>query len=78
MNQGLINDLREGRCAVKNDGALGQLKKVLSIAFPNDNVLPEGRYEYYFKRVGYNGEWTSNHDTDLASYSVNDFLINKS
>ena len=44
-----IKDLREGKCAVINDGTLEQLQDVLKKAFPNDVSIPEGGAYYYGK-----------------------------
>ena len=39
MNEKLIKQLREGTIALKYDGTLDELKKVLKYAFPLDNSL---------------------------------------
>lgn len=46
MNKKLINKLRKGTVAVKNDGTLEELREVLKYAFPKDE-LPSGNVTYY-------------------------------
>ena len=46
MNEKLIKQLREGTIALKNDGTLEELEKVLQYAFPND-LYSRGQYTYY-------------------------------
>lgn len=46
-----IQDLREGKCAIINDGTLEQLQKVLKQAFPLDGITAIGNYRYYRKRM---------------------------
>ena len=61
MNEKLIKQLREGTIALKNDGTLDELNKVLKYAFPNDASVSRGFTEYYFvsenKKSSY---WQSN------------------
>lgn len=70
-----IEDLRNGKCAVRNDGMLGELRKVLSLAFPLDGSFIEGLNKYYFAS-GYKGTWAgcSEYYNNLPSQSVKDFL----
>lgn len=70
-----IEDLRNGKCAVRNDGTLEELKKVLDLAFPLDGWIVEGLNKYYFAS-GYEGTWAgcSEHYNHLPSQSVKDFL----
>lgn len=67
-----IKDLAEGRCAVKNDGTVEELNKVLKAAFPVKNQPAIGSSDIYFKING--GFWTSGCDTKLPVQSVKDFL----
>ena len=47
MNEKLIKDLQEGRCAVKYvDGVLKDLKKILKIVFPNSKSIVIGYGKY--------------------------------
>lgn len=66
-----IEDLRNGKCAVKNDGTLEELRKVLKMAFPDD-ILTAGKSNYYFAdSMDY---WCGNSETNLPVQSVKDFL----
>lgn len=56
-----IKDLAEGRCAVKNDGTVEELNKVLKAAFPVKNQPAIGSSDIYFKING--GFWTGGCDT---------------
>ena len=67
-----IKDLAEGRCAVKNDGTVEELNKVLKAAFPVKNQSAIGTSDIYFKING--GFWIGGCDTKLPVQSVKDFL----
>lgn len=71
MNEKLIKQLQEGTIAVKNDGTLEDLKKVLKYACPKDNWPISGTYSFY---IVYNIEWKGVSQTKLPSYSVKEFL----
>ena len=73
MNEKLIKQLREGTIALKNDGTLDELNKVLSYAFPYEGTMSQGSAKYYFTGVN-KDYWTLNDETDLPSYSVKEFL----
>ena len=73
MNEKLIKQLREGTIALKNDGTLDELNKVLIYAFPYEGSMSQGVAKYYF--AGLNKYyWTLNDETDLPSHSVKEFL----
>ena len=73
MNEKLIKQLREGTIAIKNDGTLEELNKVLRYAFPNDVSVSKGFTKYYF--VSEDKNYWSLHDTTyLPSHSVKEFL----
>ena len=74
MNEKLIKQLREGTIAVKNDGTLDELNKVLRYAFPNDNTKSSGNRKYYFKHDADENIWDWSNNTYLPSYSVKEFL----
>lgn len=46
---GLIQDLRDGKICVRNDGTIAQLEMVIRTAFPKDerNLVPYWRYLYF-------------------------------
>ncbi len=45
----LIQDLRDGKICLRNDGSIAQLEMVIITAFPNDerNLVPYWRYLYF-------------------------------
>ena len=57
MNEKLIKQLREGTIALKNDGTLEELNKVLRYAFPNDVSVSKGFTKYYFVSEDKNCSW---------------------
>jgi len=69
-----IADLKNGKCAVKNDGTKDELRKVLRAAFPNDKASIKGSEQYYLKSPLYEG-WAAETGTNIPSQSVKDFLI---
>ena len=73
MNEKLIKQLREGTIALKNDGTLDELNKVLRYAFPNDVSVSQAVAKYYFAGVN-KDYWTLNDETYLPSHSVKEFL----
>ena len=73
MNEKLIKKLREGTIALKNDGTLDELNKVLKYAFPNDPSESKGIANYYF--AGLNKDyWTLEDTINLPTHSVKEFL----
>ena len=73
MNEKLIKQLREGTIAVKNDGTVYELNKVLKYAFPNDALVSSGFTKYYFASEDKNS-WSLYYTTNLPSHSVKEFL----
>ena len=73
MNEKLIKQLREGTIALKNDGTLDELNKVLRYAFPNEPSESKGIRKYYFATSN-KYYWTLNDTTNLPSHSVKEFL----
>lgn len=70
-----IEDLRNGKCAVRNDGTLEELKKVLSLAFSSDTHTLEGLYRYYYSYSKFKDYWSGDCESQgLPSQSVKDFL----
>jgi hypothetical protein len=71
-----IQDLANRECAVINDGTLEELKKVLSLAFPEDKGTKKlvGMYKFYYKDKFILKEWSCHSSTDLPTQSVKDFL----
>ena len=66
-----IEDLKQGKCAVINDGTLEELREVLKLAFPNSSST-DGLYKFYYAR--YNA-WNCVDSCSLPTQSVKDFLI---
>ena len=73
MNEKLIKQLREGTIALKNDGTLEELEKVLQYAFPND-LYSSGKFPYYQAYGFHNRQWYPELETNLPSHSVKEFL----
>ena len=65
-----IEDLREGRCAVINDGTWGELREVLRLAFSGTSDT-DGLYKFYY---AFDDDWNCNDKTNLPTQSVKDFL----
>ena len=75
-----IEDLKQGKCAVINDGTLEELHKVLRLAFPDSILDVSGGCRHYFldKKLKNEEEiyvWDLDENTDLPTQSVKDFLI---
>lgn len=71
-----IKDLAEGRCAVKNDGTVEELNKVLKAAFGDTIPLAVGDCPFYCKYNSLSGLWKAINDgwTEMSTQSVKDFL----
>lgn len=67
-----IQDLRNGKVAVVNDGTLEELKKVLDLSNPDDNFSIKGSYSIYECAGKY---WGGVDRTNLPTQSVKDFLV---
>jgi hypothetical protein len=71
-----IEDLREGKCAVINNGTKDELREVLKAAFPEDTNGLHGSEMYYSRSTRLpNVEWRGLCATSLPKQSVKDFLI---
>lgn len=68
-----IQDLRDGKVAVINNGSAKDLSKVIKMAFPNDLEINEGYFLYYFKG-NFKDNWDCDNKTDLPTQSVKVFL----
>lgn len=65
-----IEDVRNGKCAIENDGTEQDIKTVVKYIFGS---TPLGAEKFYFKDVtGYG--WESSSETDLPTQSVKLFL----
>ena len=73
MNEKLIKQLREGTIALKNDGTLNELRKVLKYAFPLDIGNTIGLYLNY-RASNDRDYWSGADNTWLISHSVKEFL----
>ena len=78
-----IEDLRQGRVAVINDGTIDDLDRVLYNAFPNDNSFDQLLQMNFFKPndkfirnyiVLFFDKWFRDNETDLPTQSVKVFL----
>ena len=74
MNEKLIKQLREGTIALKNDGTLDDLIKILQYAFPNDKCKIIGDCKYYSRLDYTENIWVNKNIIDLPTYSVKEFL----
>ena len=68
-----IEDLKNGICAVRNDGTRKELKKVLKLAFPEDSYPIKSLSNLYYGDPE-TGLWVSSDLTILPTQSVRDFL----
>ena len=73
MNEKLIKQLRERTIAVKNDGTLNELRKVLKYAFPLDKGNTTGLYLNY-SASNDRDYWNGADTTNLPTHSVKEFL----
>lgn len=71
-----IEDLKKGKCAVKNDGTLEELRKVLKLAFPDDFATIKGIAIYYYA-CRLTKDWCYGAVTSLPFQSVKDFLTDE-
>ena len=71
-----IEDLREGRCAVINDGSLEELREVIILAFPSDSldVVGFSNYRLFSASTLERGKWGYRTIEDLPTQSVKDFV----
>lgn len=63
-----IEDFKNGKCAVKNDGTLRELSEVLKLAFPNDPYHSESAFmfgRFYFQDKSCKLKWIYSYVTDL-------------
>lgn len=67
-----IKDLAEGKCAVKNDGTVEELNKVLKAAFSTENEA-SGNAVFY-ERYYIEESWIGRKNTYKNFQSVKDFL----
>ena len=74
MNKKLIQQLSDGEIAVKNDGTIEWLQRVIKEAFPNDDIPSMFVWDYYFKSDNEDEFWGDS-STTLPVYSVKDFFI---
>ena len=72
-----IEDLKQGRCAVINDGTLEELREVIKLAFPSDSldVVGFSNYRLFSASTLERGKWAYKTIADLPTQSVKDFLI---
>lgn len=72
-----INDIRNRKCAVINDGSLPDLQTVLNYIFPDDECIPSGDALYYFAFYGNNKEWESSNDfpSDISNCELTSIII---
>ena len=71
-----IEDLKQGRCAVINDGSLEELREVIILAFPSDSLEVVGfsNYRLFSASTLERGKWGYRTIEDLPTQSVKDFV----
>lgn len=72
-----IEDLKNGKCAVENNGTLKELQKVLKLAFPNSNDDVRGTAKYYLATQKNSLSWYCYNNLSSVKFptqSVKDFL----
>ena len=74
-----IQDLSEGRVAIRNDGSLDDLRSIIALAFPDDEGVPSGLCSHYAKIENRHNRWVpynalSKLDSLLPIQSVKDFF----
>jgi hypothetical protein len=75
FNERLIEDLRTGKVAIKNDGTIEELRDILRYAFPDDDSPIAGGVKFYFVEDWNNQKWNCSNFTDLEFNSVKDFFV---
>lgn len=68
-----IQDLKNGICAVHNNGTVEELRGILYIAFPSDKAHVSGDFNFYYAHVT-TSKWLCADTTNLPVQSVKDFL----
>ena len=68
-----IQDLRDGKVSVVNDGTFEEIKNLLNSIFPNDKDYP-GQYRLYYS-IKNGDEWCGSVTTNIPTQSVKDFLV---
>ena len=73
LKQDLIEKLRNGEIAVKNDGDLYTLRGILREAFPYHTAIPIGAHNFYY---GEDGKWASTDRVpfNFETHSTKDFF----
>ena len=74
-NEELVEEVRRGRLAIKNDGTKKELKALLKYCFPIETKSILGDGTYYFK-VKFH-QWTGEDSTNLPYKSVKEFYMKK-
>lgn len=72
-----IEDVRNGKCAIENDGTVSELATVINNSFPKDTQFVIGFHYHkckYYGILNHKPEWTCSDETDLPTQSVRLFL----
>lgn len=70
----LIKQLQDGEIAIKNDGSVEDLNRVLKAAFPKDTWLAKGDCLYYYAKCMGSPRWRTSNKTLLTPHSVSEFI----
>ena len=68
-----IEDLKNGKCAVINDGTPEELSKVLKLAFPDDDGFLFATNKFYLANF-FGDSWRASNRSYLPKQSVKYFL----
>lgn len=74
LNKYLIQQLKEGKIAVKNTGNVQLLRQILKEAFPTDAWSITGGNNYYQANPSNNRIWTARPQTDLPYVKTQEFF----
>lgn len=69
-----IQDLKDGKVAVVNDGTVDELDSIIKVSFNSTQMLV-GERRFYMKHSHGIKYWNSHDTTDLPTQSVKDFLV---
>lgn len=70
-----IEDIRNKKVAINNDGTLEELKEVLGVAFPEGELIVRGYYKYYFAQSISQNKWDcTDEKPKFPIQTVKDFI----
>lgn len=69
----LIQEVRNHKTAIKNDGSIEQLKEVLGLCFPDDIWEIDIEWGIFYASLIRTGYWRADNTTSLPTVSVKEF-----